>query len=282
MEKLKEDIVRLARELGIDLIGVAPVERFAAAPEGHKPQDLLHGARSVICLAARIPKGTLRTAPNYSFMQFGWYRLNEILNLANYRLSVLLEERNFEAMPMPATYDSGAPEVLSEEPDPEIRYMASFSLRHAAELAGLGQVGLAGPIITREFGANVRLGAVLTTAELPADPVFEEQLCQPEICGYLCVKICPWEALSKQEPLSHIRCVFGETGIHGLIDEFKQQGEQSDLLNAAMSYATATPPICARCQIQCPMDPRLTELPGKMREKGHLPPLPESTASIAV
>ena len=282
MEKLKREIIKLARESGIDLLGVAPVERFAGAPEGRKPQDLLGGARSVISIAARIPKGTLRTAPNYSFLQFGWYRLNEILNLAAYRLAVLLEDWDFDAMPMPATKDSGAPKVLRDEPDPEIRYVGSFSERHAAELAGLGQIGLAGPIITREFGSNVRLSSVITTAELPPDPPFEEELCQPEICGYRCVKVCPWEAISKEGPLSHIRCVFGETGIHDLIDGFNQANEHSDLYNAAMTYATSTPAACARCQISCPMDPRLTKLPSKMREKGHLPPLPKSTSSIRV
>ena len=274
MEELKEELGQLARESGIDLVGVAPVERFSGAPEGRKPQDLLDGARSVVSLAARIPVGTLLTAPNYSFLQFGWLRLNEILNLATYRLTVLLEDREFISMPMPAARDCGAPEILSEEPNPEVKFMGSFSERHAAEQAGLGHVGLAGPLITREFGANVRLGSLLTTAELPPDPLIEGELCQPEICGYRCVKLCPWDAIPEEGLVSQMRCMYGETGIHDRLEPLKKMSEVDDLINSsrAMAYLDSGPPNCARCQIGCPMDPRLTKLPQKMREKGQLPP----------
>lgn len=277
MEKLKEDIINLARDTGIDLVGVAPVERFSEAPEGRGPEDLLRGARSVVSLAARIPVGTLLTAPNFSFLQFGWLRLNEILNLATYRLTIHLEDRGFITMPMPAARDTGAPEILREEPDPEVRFMGSFSERHAAELAGVGQIGLSGCIITREFGSNVRLGSLLTTAELPPDPLIEEELCIPDKCGYLCVKICPWDAISKGGSLSQIRCLASDSGPPGL-DRFKALVDLPDLLisSNSMSYTDSGPPTCAKCQIQCPMDPRLTVLPRKMREKGVLPPF-EST-----
>ena len=280
MQELKEGLVKLARESGIDLIGVAPVERFSGAPEGRKPQDLLRGARSVVSLAVRVPVGTLLTAPNFSFLQFGWLRLNEILNLATYRMTIYLEDREFITMPMPAARDSAAPEILSEEPNPEVKFMGSFSERHAAEQAGLGQIGLAGPLITREFGANVRLGSLLTTAELPPDPLLEGELCQPEVCGYHCVKICPWDAIPEEGLVSQMRCMFGETGIHGKLEPLREMSEVDELIISSngMAYINSGPPNCARCQIDCPMDPRLTKLPSKMREKGQLPPFESDVA----
>ncbi|MFQ5895931.1 MAG: hypothetical protein ACE5JJ_09000 [Nitrospinota bacterium] len=264
MEKLKEEVKTLARESGIDLVGVAPSERFTGAPRGHRPKDLLRGARSVIALAVRIPAGTLRTAPNYSFLQFGWLRLNEILNLAAYRLAIFLEDRGFISMPMPCARDSGAPRILREEPEPEIRYMGSFSERHAAELAGLGTIGLSGCLITREFGANVRLGSVLTTAPLPPDPPLEENLCIPEECGYRCVKLCPYEAISREGTLSHFRCAAARSG-HD-IGHYRKLSALPDLLvsSKAMAYTDSGPTTCAICQIRCPMDPRLCSLPKKM------------------
>ena len=272
METLKKEILEIARGAGIDLVGVAPVERFSEAPQGYRPHDLLRGARSVISFAARVPVGTLLTAPNYSFLQFGWLRLNEILNLAAYRTAVFLEDRGFISMPMPAARDEGTPRILREEPEPEIRYMGSFSERHAAELAGLGQIGLSGCLITREFGANVRLGSVLTTAALPSDPPCEERLCVPEKCGYLCMRICPWEAISKEGSLSHFRCAGKRSG-HD-IGYYKKVSSLPDLLfsSKAMAYTDAGPTTCAICQIRCPMDPRLTSLPRKLREKGLLAP----------
>jgi hypothetical protein len=100
MEKLKEEAIKLTRETGVDLVGVAPAERFSGAPEGHGPGDLLQGTQSVISFAVRIPMGTLLTAPNFSFLQFGWLRLNEILNLTAHRLAILLEDRGFISMPI--------------------------------------------------------------------------------------------------------------------------------------------------------------------------------------
>lgn len=265
MERLKRELIKLARESGIDLVGVAPAERFSGAPQGRRPEELLRGARSVISFAARIPTGTLLTAPNYSFLQFGWLRLNEILNLAAHRLAIFLEDRGFLSMPMPAARDYGPPQILREEPEPEIRYLSSFSERHAAELSGLGEIGISGCLITREFGANVRLGSLLTTASLPPDPPFEEKLCLPEKCGYLCVRLCPWDAITEDGTLSHFRCVAKRSG-HG-IDYYEKLLALPDLTVAskAMAYTDTGPTTCAICQIRCPMDPRLNSLPKKTK-----------------
>ena len=263
MEKLKEEARKLALDTGVDLMGVAPAERFSKAPEGHRPVDLLRGAQSVISFAVRIPVGTLLTAPNYSFLQFGWLRLNEILNLAAHRLAILFEDRGYISMPMPAARDSGSAEIIREEPDPEIHYMGSFSERHAAELAGVGRIGLSGCLITKKFGAHVRLGSILTTAALSPDPLVEEDLCLPEKCGRLCVRVCPWDALSEEGVLSHFRCTAGRSG-HD-ISHYKKMSTLPPLLAAsrAMAYTDSGPTTCAICQIRCPMDPRMRSLPAR-------------------
>lgn len=267
VKKLKEDTIKLALEAGVDLIGVAPVERFSKAPEGHRPGDLLRGAQSVISFAVRIPVGTLLTAPNFSFLQFGWLRLNEILNLTAHRLAVFFEDRGFISMPMPAARDSGSPKIIRETPEPEIQYIGSFSERHAAELTGLGRIGISGCLITKKFGAHVRLGSILTTADLPPDPLVEEALCLPEKCGHLCVRLCPWHAISKEGVLSHFRCAAGRSG-HD-IGHYKKLSMLPDLLasSKAMAYTDSGPTTCAICQIRCPMDPRITSLQVKPKEQ---------------
>jgi epoxyqueuosine reductase QueG len=276
MEKLKEEAIKLTRETGVDLVGVAPAERFSGAPEGHRPGDLLQGTQSVISFAVRIPMGTLLTAPNFSFLQFGWLRLNEILNLTAHRLAILLEDRGFISMPMPAARDFGSPEIVRVEPEPEIHYMGSFSERHAAELAGLGRIGLSGCVITKEFGSHVRLGSVLTTAALPPDPLTEEELCLPDKCGYLCVRLCPWDAISEEGSLSHFRCAAARSG-HD-IGHYQRLSTLPDLLasSKAMAYTDTGPTTCAICQIRCPTDPRFTPLPKKLKEKTLLASNPAS------
>lgn len=267
MEKLKEEAIKLAMDTGVDLVGVAPVERFSNAPEGHRPEDLLRGAQSVISFAVRIPVGTLLTAPNFSFLQFGWLRQNEILNLTAHRLAVFFEDRGYISMPMPAARDSGPPKIIREEPDPEIQYMGSFSERHAAERAGLGRIGISGCFITKKFGAHVRLGSILTTAALPPDPLVEEALCLPEKCGYLCVRLCPWDAISKEGVLSHYGCAARRSG-HD-INHYKKLSKLPELLvsSQGMAYTDIGPTTCAICQIRCPMDPRISSLPERMKQE---------------
>ena len=51
--RIKTEIVLKAKKLGVDLIGVASIERFDHASHGHKPTDIMAEAKSVIVLAIR-------------------------------------------------------------------------------------------------------------------------------------------------------------------------------------------------------------------------------------
>ncbi len=41
MNNLTQKTVKTLLDLGADLVGIAPVERFAHAPEGHRPTDFM-------------------------------------------------------------------------------------------------------------------------------------------------------------------------------------------------------------------------------------------------
>jgi ferredoxin len=62
-----------------------------------------------------------------------------------------------------------------------------FSLRYGAVAAGLGHIGWSGNLVTKEYGAALHLGGVLTTAPLEPDPIATENNCSK--CK-LCVKVC--------------------------------------------------------------------------------------------
>ena len=47
----KQELHEMATELGADLFGVAPSSSLYGAPEGHRAEDILPGAKSVIILA---------------------------------------------------------------------------------------------------------------------------------------------------------------------------------------------------------------------------------------
>ncbi|MCJ7791878.1 MAG: hypothetical protein MUP49_05680, partial [Dehalococcoidia bacterium] len=58
---LTEELKRFASVCGVDLIGVAAIERFEGAPEGHKPRDILSSAKSVVSIALNALEGTFST-----------------------------------------------------------------------------------------------------------------------------------------------------------------------------------------------------------------------------
>lgn len=69
-----------------------------------------------------------------------------------------------------------------------------ISLKHAAELAGLGSIGRNYLLANSEFGNLLWLSAVLTDADLTPDKKIQNKLC--DNCNE-CVKKCPMGALDK-------------------------------------------------------------------------------------
>lgn len=208
-----DDLRAVAEREGVDLLGVAPVDRFADAPRGHKPGDLLPGARSVLSIgihlalalvdwerlfhnSALIPAAQrVLVAQSYLYMRAGYDMVNTRLEQAALRLSLALERAGAQAMHFPATYGQHA-WVMEQVPG----LFAPFCHRHAAVRAGLGEFGLANLVVTSRYGPRVRFNSVLTTLELKPTPLLAEKVCLGEACGE-CVTRCGLGALSPRDDL---------------------------------------------------------------------------------
>jgi epoxyqueuosine reductase len=205
----------LALKNDVDFVGIAPVERFKNAPEGHRPQDLLTGARSVISIGTRVSKGpqlgqqmALRDRRfrhvAFSYRWLGYGLINMYFNdRAAFLVTRLLEEEGYLSLPI---VGSGVEEMRT--------MMAAFSNRHAAVAAGLGEIGWNGLCLTPESGPRQRFSSVITTAPLEPDPMYSgPKLCDPEHCKALgggrpvCKKICPLNLFSDRET---VEAVIGE------------------------------------------------------------------------
>ncbi|MEM2321507.1 MAG: hypothetical protein QXS79_06490 [Candidatus Bathyarchaeia archaeon] len=196
------------KEQKLDFFGVAPVDRFKYAPEGHRPEDLLAGAKSVISIGARILKGVREAALKvqyegfpryliYSYLWYGYSVLNWlILDRIAYLVANLLERRGYAALPIPS---SGAEWKIEEG---GTRVFGQFSNRHAAVAAGLAEFGLNRLALNPITGPRARWVSVITTAELEPDPLYDgPRICRPDVCSKLCK-----EKFGAQRPICHHAC----------------------------------------------------------------------------
>lgn len=196
-------IKELILKLGADLCGIAPVDRFSAAPKGFHPKDIYSECQSVIVFAKRLPVACL-DAENCIPYTYVNGILTQQVDLLGVEIALQLEKESIRGVPIP-----------SDDPyefwDEERSYgRAILSMRHAGYLAGLGTLGKNTLLITKEFGNMIQIGAILVNVSLLGDPIVSDEICSPN-CR-LCLDNCPQQALngvtvdqSQCRPLSNFR-----------------------------------------------------------------------------
>jgi len=181
------------------LVGVANIERFKGAPQQMHPSNIFPECKSVISVVAPFPRGTYRGItegthwPNYTY--YSYNRLNNLFRpRITYALSCFIEDHGWEAVPLyPAVPERGglhAP-VAPGRPPREI----NLNVRIAAVAAGLGEIGWSKVFLTEKWGPRVRIGTILTDAELEPDPLMKPGT----LCNRCmkCVRTCPGCAIPK-------------------------------------------------------------------------------------
>jgi len=170
----------------VDKVGIAAAESFVEAPAGSRPTDILPQCKSVVVFAIKhldvFARSMDKSCQAYSQDIVNHETLHQAYQIARH-----LEKRGYFAFPTVASVKMFPCENRSGE------QWGRISLRHAAQLAGLGKIGEIGIVVTPEFGPRVQLGAVLTDAELPADGMMEENPC---ISCKRCIRTCPAGALA--------------------------------------------------------------------------------------
>ncbi|MFX1481478.1 MAG: hypothetical protein ACFFCI_25650 [Promethearchaeota archaeon] len=173
-KELTEEIIEYSKLVGIDIIGFADPSLFNRFPEKNQPNSIIKNTNTVIIIGIHL----------YDIILDAWSKSEEIGKnvqfadsiLQNYCHSIrrLLIKRGYEAKII--TYNPG------------------LYLKDAAALAGMGPIGKNNMLITKEYGSQVRLRAIATSAPLNVGkPIFESEYC--EDCN-ICIDSCPAEAFS--------------------------------------------------------------------------------------
>ena len=230
VRKLETEIKSIARENGAVLVGIGSRERLAGAPPSVDPDYVLLSTRSVISVAIPLDRRSIRDfLTKKEWLAHGADRKSIYQKLYNItdRLTDFLKGKGFEAKGVEAN-NIYRPEPRGTDAINRVEMVPDFSHRYAAVACGLGWLGWSGNLMTPQFGSAVYLASVLTSAELEADPLLEENPCDK--CK-LCTTVCPVEMISTKESVSvtiagreyshgkkgnNARCLIGCGGYHGL------------------------------------------------------------------
>lgn len=185
----EREIKQLAIQRGAEQVGIASVARINEyAPSGHRPDDILIGARSVVVFAGRVtPRGAWRS-PDYR---------------THYANRDFPRIRTGIAMAVAKFIESKYGYYAIGQIPPPVGFNPSLSLKLCAEMAGLGTRSMAaGILLNRELGL-INLSVCITTMPLTADLPMKEPVCPHSSCIDMwerlrttpCLEVCP-ECLS--------------------------------------------------------------------------------------
>ncbi|MFW9969834.1 MAG: epoxyqueuosine reductase [Candidatus Odinarchaeota archaeon] len=180
--KIKDKII----ELGADLCGFAPVDRFDKAPSGFHPLDIYKECKTVIVFAKKVPWSTLKPTTLIPYSHFSSIVISEV-DLLTLKIVRMFEDINIGCVPIPTDdpYEHWEPERLYGR--------AILSLRHAGHFAGLGVLGKNTLLINEKYGNMIQLGAVLVNVGLDGDSLVDYEGCISD-CK-ICLDSCPQGAL---------------------------------------------------------------------------------------
>ena len=170
-------------DAGADVVGIAASKDFVFAPDGFKPTDVLPKCLSVIVLGATFSQEVLHDIAEYTASR------NTMLT-AMTEMAKKVEKR--------IKADGYKTKVISAgggkwvEGDGRKEQFGNISLKHAAEIAGLGVIGKNYLLTNPQYGNLLWLSAVLTDAELMPDEKIQSAMC--DNCNK-CVEACPVGAL---------------------------------------------------------------------------------------
>lgn len=200
---------------GVEIVGIANIERFDGAPERMNPKNIFPDCKSVISIVQPIPRSTYRgiTEGTYwnNYTYYSYNRLNTLFRpMVTHEVARFIEDSGFEAVPL----YPGVPEQYPNHPDPIPGRPVPdvlVNVRIAGVACGLGEIGWSKVFIHPTFGPRVRLGTILTDAVLEPDPIIKPgTLCKRCM---KCVKDCPGCAIPNKGEKPSIKIKIGDQEI---------------------------------------------------------------------
>jgi len=229
-KKLTAEIKEMALKASADLVGIVSAETINTFPRHwvgwkiqeytQKTNEIIEDAKSVVMLGYHVWDDVLEVAlrKKDTWVYPGYFPLSNITQ----EVAFHLERSGYKAIAFP----------------PRLPF------KRLAQLAGFGAFGKNSLIINPDFGPWIRLGAVLTNAEMVADKPFEEDLC--ENCEK-CIEACPVNALTPYKVDSE-KCL---VGVHFLDQKISNTNLGKILSRYEPTLTKNSHLMCMECQKAC-------------------------------
>lgn len=207
-----EIIKEKAKELGATLCRIGRV--YEEDNPQRDPRMILPNAKSIIGFGFAVPKGLYRAMDNgnqfYTYTSIGVkYIDEEMAEIFLLKMGGLIEDEGYDACLQKAipnlrikgdkttnpevfdTYELIHAEAVEEgKPAPDV----IIDFGKAAKSCGLGEMGMGGKIINKEYGPFMRYCFIITDLPLEFDEELKESIC--DRCG-ACADACPGNAIDE-------------------------------------------------------------------------------------
>lgn len=251
----KEIIKKKAKELGASVCGVGKV--YEETNSQRDPKMILPKAKCIIGFGFAVPKGLYLTmdikSQYYSYTSMGVkYIDEEMAEIFLLKIGGMIEDAGYDACLQKAipnlrikgdkttnpevmdTYELIHAEAVEEgKPAPDV----IIDFGKAAKACGIGEMGLSGKIINKEYGPFMRYCFIITDMPLEPDEINNESIC--DNCGE-CIKACPGNAIDVNG-LDTWQCAVYYKGAHRsnpfITEDFlKENPEREAILNGEKRF----------------------------------------------
>lgn len=252
-----EIIKAKAKELGAAVCGIGSLDIFKGENIQKDPKMILPNAKCIIGFGFSVPKGLYMTmdikSQFYTYTTMGVkYIDEEMAEIFLLKIGGIIEDAGYDAClqkSIPNLRIKGDkttnPEVMDtyelihaeavEDGKPAPDVIIDFG--KAAKTCGIGEMGLNGKIINREYGPFMRYCFIITDAPLEIDEPLNETVC--DNCGE-CIKACPGKAIT-ENGLDTWQCAVYYKGAHKsnpfITDKFlKDNPEREPILDGEKRF----------------------------------------------
>jgi epoxyqueuosine reductase len=273
-----DEIAGVLSRAEVAVWGTAPSEPMEGERPGHRPSDLVAGARSLVCFGVPVPRGVFEqreyaVETNWRAQNLRYRQLDEL----SLRVASLLEDQGEAAVPI-----FGCFPLDVRGPTSVAGYVNQIRMGEVTRIGARGRNGL---LFHPRYGGRLMLGGVVTTAALPprTEPQPVEGTC-PADCRR-CIDACPIRAIDPEQRIVDGDACLRFTSRTPLLPKLRYflwsqlRPRRAALLAATTALDEHTLHVCSRCVCSCPTLAGEGPSASMRRDDGFTQPAPSPLAS---